>query len=145
PMKSLISSLLVILCCSLAIAQTSANKKQQEKQAKEQAKREQKERDKREQAAYYARILTPPVETFPASADVAGRIVSEIVLSYGYTFAGYQPAQSVFGAETAQMAVFTMGLSFNETLNYGGRALKFLAFAFTDKGEGESVVTGNVG
>jgi hypothetical protein len=132
-----------VLVCVLLACGVFGQEKPTKEQRKE-AERARKQAEQQERAAYEARIRTPPVEILPITANRAGELLLALMPGEGYTFAGYQPGASIFGAETAQIALFTCGLSTGEIFRYGGNAVKFMAFAVSDQG-GKAQVVGNAG
>jgi hypothetical protein len=155
-MKPIITLLLVALCCGLVFTQTSADKKQQEKANKERAKQQERERKEAAKDSRYetASSIYPYSDVvLPVSADIAGQIVSGLALARGYTFAGYQPASDVFGAQTAQMALYTAQANWKEALQLGlsssartyGGSVKYLAFAVSNNSEGKAVIQARIG
>lgn len=172
--SELLASILLILCSAFlsqhirsndllpiaaaASAQEPAKTdKQKEKEAKEQAKRDErarKEAEKRVRAEYIAQLNSPSITRLPIEANKTGQIISEVVVTYlGYTFVGYQQANQVFGAETAQMALFTTKASWSESFELGfsspggtiGSPMRYLAFAVSSDSQGSAVVNSKIG
>ena len=149
-----VMALAILLLLVLPVVGQKINDKETKEKAK-QEERDRKQRERQEQAAYLQRMAQPPTETFPINANLAGQYLATATQERGFTFAGYQPSAQVFGAGTAQMALFTTGLTWGEAASTGfsiglagarsyGDPFKFVAFAINEV-NGQSVVVGKIG